>query len=195
MRITKVYTRTGDKGKTSLVMGRKVSKTAPRIEAYGTVDELNSVLGMARAHLQQALPQHPEAQVLEDMLKRIQNELFNVGSELATLTEDRWDGMILSTQDDIDLLERNIDQMSADLPPLKEFILPGGGLTASALHMGRTVCRRAERLVVHLIEENPESFSFTLAYLNRLSDFLFVAARWISQVLGQPEFTWEKPKH
>jgi cob(I)alamin adenosyltransferase len=185
MRITRVYTRTGDKGDTRLVGGRVERKDAPRIEAYGTVDELNSVLGLVRTFNDNA--------TLEPILQRVQNDLFNVGTELATLAADRWEGMYRIDDADITQLEHWIDQLNDELEPLKEFILPGGGPVGGFLHQARTVCRRAERRTVTLLDEDDTTSVATITYLNRLSDLLFVMARWAARAHGEPEYTWENP--
>ena len=135
-----IYTRTGDKGTTKLVGGAEVAKDHPRIEAYGTVDELNAVLGMVRSH---ALPER-----LDHELAHVQDDLFNVGTDLATPEADRWEGMHRVGDSEVERLESWIDAMNADLPPLREFILPGGGPAGATLHLARTVCRRAERVCV-----------------------------------------------
>ncbi|MFI5176666.1 MAG: cob(I)yrinic acid a,c-diamide adenosyltransferase [Terriglobia bacterium] len=193
MRITKVYTRTGDKGETGLVGNRRVAKDSRRIEAYGIVDELNSILGVARA-FNLKFSQHVAPKVrLEKELKKIQNELFVVGSDLATRVEDRWDKMPLVEQRHIDALESLMDELEKELNPLEEFILPGGGLVAGQLHQARTVCRRAERACVALRREEPIG-DFLIPYLNRLGDALFVLARWISHCEGEPETMWEREK-
>jgi len=142
IRITKVYTRTGDKGDTALVGGKRVPKDDPRIESYGTIDELNAVLGIVRA-FNDARPDSPIAVRLDAILRQIQNELFDLGSELATPPESEWEGMIRVGDAQVTVLERTIDECQADLEPLKSFILPGGGVLAAFLHQARTVCRRA----------------------------------------------------
>lgn len=185
MRITKVYTRTGDKGDTRLVGGRIERKDASRIEAYGTVDELNSVLGLARTF--------NDDDRLEPMLRAIQNDLFNVGTELATLAADRWEGMYRIGAADIERLEGWIDSLNEELPPLKEFILPGGGPVGGFLHQARTICRRAERRVVTVLDADPDVGEPPMAYLNRLSDLLFVMARFAAKAHGEPEYTWDNP--
>lgn len=193
MRITKVYTRTGDKGTTRLVGGQKVSKDDLRIEAYGTVDELNAILGLVRAELGRSETPEDARTLLDGWLQTIQNDLFNLGSDLATRAEDRWEGMRLVEAKDATRLEHEIDQMNEELPPLKEFILPGGGPVSAFLHQGRTVCRRAERRTITAAgpeEINPQA----ITYLNRLSDWLFVAGRWISARSGQPEFLWDRTR-
>ena len=176
IRITRVYTRTGDKGDTALVGGRRVPKDSARIEAYGTVDELNACLGLLRqANRTEPGPKESVAR-LDSMLERIQNELFNLGSLLATLPEDLGEKQPRITARHVERLEQEIDELNEGLPPLRSFTLPGGGFTSSYLHLARTVCRRAERRVVALARGetvNPEA----IIYLNRLSDLLFVMAR------------------
>jgi cob(I)alamin adenosyltransferase len=193
MRITKVYTRTGDKGETGLVGNRRVPKDSRRIEAYGIVDELNAILGVARASNQKFSPHlAPEAR-LEKELKKIQNELFVVGSDLATRVEDRWNNMPLVEQRHIDALESLMDELEKELKPLEEFILPGGGIVAAQLHHARTVCRRAERACLALRREEPIG-DYLIPYLNRLGDALFVLARWIARCEGEAESMWEREK-
>lgn len=194
MLITRVYTKTGDKGETRLVGGQKVPKDHVRIASYGTTDELNSILGIVRWH-NRTSGAAPEAVArIDEMLHRVQNDLFNVGSDLATLPGDRWPGMIRVSEDDVVRLEGWIDSLNADVGPLKEFILPGGGAVGSFLHQARTVCRRGEREVVALLREEPTTEPMPMKYLNRLSDFLFVLGRWAAKQLGEPEFLWERPK-
>lgn len=193
MRITKVYTRTGDRGETRLVGGRAVPKDHTRIEAYGTVDELNAVLGLARTFNASSAADSTAAGRIDEMLGRIQNDLFNVGSDLATPADSRWPGMVRVGDDDVTLLEGWIDELNEDLGPLKEFILPGGGPVGSFLHQGRTVCRRAERRVLTLISADDDVGEGCLRYLNRLSDLLFVLGRWAAQAAGEPETFWQKP--
>ena len=185
MRITRVYTRTGDAGETRLVGGAKVRKDATRIEAYGTLDELNAIVGLARSF--------NAAEALDPMLQRIQNDLFDVGTDLATRAEDRWEGMVRPGAAEVERLEGWIDTLNADLPPLKEFILPGGGPVGGFLHQARTVCRRAERRVVSLMAEDESVSPEPMKYLNRLSDLLFVMARYAARENGEPEYTWENP--
>lgn len=194
MLITRVYTKTGDKGETRLVGGQKVPKDHVRIASYGTTDELNSILGIVRWH-NRTSGAAPEAVArIDEMLHRIQNDLFNVGSDLATLPGDRWPGMIRVAEEDVVRLEGWIDSLNADVGPLKEFILPGGGAVGSFLHQARTVCRRNEREVVALLREEPATEPMPMKYLNRLSDFLFVLGRWAAKQLGEPEFLWDRPK-
>ena len=176
----KIYTRTGDTGETGLLGGVRVKKHELRIEAYGTVDELNAALGVVRA----AQPSQRADQILE----HIQNELFAVGAELATPTsKGAHSGRIEESH--VERLEEMIDLCEAELPPLKNFILPGGCATASQLHLARTVCRRAERLVVELSETGPVSPQI-IVYLNRLSDLLFVLARFENARAGVPDVKW-----
>jgi cob(I)alamin adenosyltransferase len=190
IRITKVYTRHGDKGDTHLVGGRRVPKDDPRIESYGTVDELNSVLGIVRA-CNDAAPSTPATTRLDRILRQVQNELFDLGSELATPPDAAWEGMIRIGPGQIRVLERTIDECQAELTPLKSFILPGGGTIAAFLHQARTVCRRAERDILRLMRRETIG-EHVLGYVNRLSDLLFVLSRWISHTQAEPEYLWEK---
>ena len=192
MRITKVYTKGGDKGKTSLVSGERVAKNHPRIESYGTVDELNAILGLTRTFLGQSKAPDNVKKDLDAILHRIQNHLFNVGADLATPPEFRWEGMIRVGSTDIEWLEGCIDKLNETLPPLKEFILPGGGPVGAFFHQARTVCRRAERTVLTLMDSDERIDFGPMQYLNRLSDFLFVAGRWAAQSLNEPEFFWSR---
>jgi cob(I)alamin adenosyltransferase len=191
IRITKVYTRTGDKGLTKLVGGKKVAKDAARIEAYGTIDELNSILGLARVFNDDLKDRLPAAQRLDEIFRRLQNELFDLGSELATPSDFSYEGMFRVGEDEIKALEKLIDELQKDLAPLNSFILPGGGKVGGFLHQARTVCRRAEREVLRLSREE-EISPFPLKYVNRLSDLLFVLSRWVSKNLGEPEYLWER---
>jgi cob(I)alamin adenosyltransferase len=193
MRITKVYTRTGDRGQTRLVGGQAVAKDHVRIESYGTVDELNAVLGLARTFNARSGADGDAVSRIDAMLARVQNDLFNVGSDLATPADSRWPGMVRVGDADVTLLEEWIDALNADLGPLEEFILPGGGAVGSFLHQARTVCRRAERRVLTLMNEDAETGEGCLRYLNRLSDLLFVLGRWAAQAAGEPETFWQKP--
>jgi cob(I)alamin adenosyltransferase len=191
IRITKVYTRTGDKGFTKLVGGKKVPKDATRIEAYGTIDELNSVLGLARVFNDDLKDRLPAAQRLDDIFRRLQNELFDLGSELATPPDFSYEGMFRVGDDEVKSLEKLIDELQKDLAPLSSFILPGGGKVGGFLHQARTVCRRAEREILRLSREE-ELSPHPLKYVNRLSDLLFVLSRWASKNLGEPEYLWER---
>lgn len=180
----KIYTRTGDKGTTGLFGGGRVSKTHPRISAYGTVDEANSFVGAARSFLRD----DERMTLLDDMLDVVQRSLFTLGADLATPADSRASIERVSGGNVTDL-ERAIDRLEEDLEPLKHFILPGGSQAGSMLHIARTVCRRAERLVAAMPEEEDPNQA-TLIYLNRLSDFLFVAARWANARSGVEETTW-----
>jgi cob(I)alamin adenosyltransferase len=193
MRITRVYTRTGDGGQTGLVGGERVDKDHARISAYGTVDELNSVLGLVRVFNRSSGA--PEAAVarIDACLDVVQNELFDVGADLATPATSRWEGMHRVGGDEVDRLERWCDAFNEDLGALREFILPGGGAVGAFLHQARTVCRRAEREVVALMREDETVGDGCMRYLNRLSDFLFVLGRWAAQAAGEPEVYWRKP--
>jgi len=193
MRITLVYTRTGDKGQTRLVGGQQVSKDHVRIASYGTVDELNSILGLVRVFNRQSTASSEAITQIDGMLHKIQNDLFNVGSDLATRPEDRWEGMYRVGGEDVTRLESWIDALNEEVGPLREFILPGGGPVGAFLHQARTVCRRAEREVVALMREEEGVGEGPMTYLNRLSDLLFVLGRWAAKQLGEPEFLWERP--
>lgn len=191
MRISKVYTRTGDAGKTRLAGGQEVWKDSLRVEAYGTVDELNSVIGLARA-LNADQPDRVQTKsTLEDHLRWIQNKLFDLGGILATAPGETFKNMPTVTADHVTRLERLIDACQEDLEPLKEFILPGGGKVSGFLHQARTICRRAERLCVSLSREEEVSTEL-VRFLNRLSDALFVLARWVAKTQGEPEYLWER---
>jgi cob(I)alamin adenosyltransferase len=176
----KIYTRTGDKGETGLFGGTRVPKNDPRIEAYGTIDELNSFLGVVRA----AWPDSP----VDPLLHQAQTDLFEIGAHLASPGLSRFPGVELAR---IEELEHSIDTMESELEPLRTFILPGGTLPAAHLHVARTVCRRAERLVVGLHDESPATES-SVAYLNRLSDWLFVAARFANGRAGVADVPWSR---
>ena len=185
VRITKVYTRLGDGGMTQLAGGRKVRKTDPRIEAYGEVDELNACLGLAA----QAMRGEALLASLAGRLLRIQNELFDLGAQLAVLPADRRPDTPLITPARVERLEREIDDMNQGLAPLRSFILPGGGEVAARLHLARTVCRRTERGVLRLGAVEPLD-GIEVPYLNRLSDWLFVASRHAASQLGAEELLW-----
>jgi cob(I)alamin adenosyltransferase len=192
IRLTRIYTRTGDKGTTALVGGRRVAKEHGRIEAYGTIDELNSIVGIVRTYLPGHLARlGPEGGWYSEMLRRIQNELFDVGSELATPLDGEYEGMHRMGALEIELLEREMDRMEKSLEPLKSFTLPGGGVLNAFLHQARTVCRRAERVLWTLQREEPINDQLII-YVNRLSDHLFVQSRWIARQLGEPEFLWDR---
>jgi len=183
--LNRIYTRTGDAGRTRLATGQPVSKSDLRVEAYGAVDEANACVGLARVHL----AADPE---LDAMLARIQNELFDLGADLSTPPKpDEADGSALRILDSqVVRLEGEIDALNERLPELKSFILPGGTSAAAALHLARTVCRRAEREAVRLVEAGEPVSGPAMRYLNRLSDFLFVAARWANDQ-GRAEVFWK----
>lgn len=191
IRITRVYTRTGDNGDTALVGGRRVPKDSPRIEAYGSIDELNSILGLARVFNAEKLDASEAHPWLDGVLRRLQNELFDVGSELATPRDAVYEGMFRVGEAEVRALEHLIDECQKDLQPLKSFILPGGGRVGGFLHQARTVCRRAERQVLALSRVEPIG-PWPLKYVNRLSDLLFVLSRWVGKHLGETEYLWER---
>ncbi|MBI4873478.1 MAG: cob(I)yrinic acid a,c-diamide adenosyltransferase [Acidobacteria bacterium] len=174
----RIYTRGGDQGQTSLAGGRRLPKDSPRIDCYGTVDELNACIGLARETAAGLEP-------LAAILLRVQHELFNLGASLATLAEDTKPGQPCVTEAHVAQLEREIDALSEQLPPLDSFVLPGGSRLNAELHLCRTVCRRAERLAVTL------GAADAIRYLNRLSDALFVFARWANLRLNAPETPWQ----
>lgn len=183
---TKIYTKTGDSGSTSLIGGTKVPKSDVRIEAYGTVDELNSWIGLVNDQLHMT--------EFKNELKDIQDRLFTIGSALAC-DADKEPKMRLPDlhETDIKLLEIKIDEMTAQLPPMKSFILPGGHVTVSYIHISRTVCRRAERLIVGMKQHDLFVEEKVIQYLNRLSDYLFTLARYAAEKLGIEEVPW-KPR-
>ncbi|MGD0500762.1 MAG: cob(I)yrinic acid a,c-diamide adenosyltransferase [Bryobacteraceae bacterium] len=188
--INRVYTRRGDGGETSLAGGQRVPKDGPRIEAYGSVDELNAFLGAARASLEELVERRPAVAELGPILLRVQHELFNLGSILATLPEDVHPKQARVTDAEVARLETEMDRMNEDLPSLRSFVLPGGCRLNVDLHICRAVCRRAERATVALarVESIPPE---AVRYLNRLSDALFVWSRWASRAAGAPETLWE----
>jgi cob(I)alamin adenosyltransferase len=186
MRIDRVYTRGGDQGQTSLIGGERVSKASLRLECYGTVDETNATLGLVI----EALASSKAGPHLVPILRRVQNELFNLGAELATADAETRAKLPRIEQRHVDGLERDIDAVNDDLPKLKSFVLPGGGWPSAYLHLARTVCRRCERLVVELAA-NEDVGELAVSYLNRLSDALFVWGRWCALQDGQPEPLWD----
>jgi cob(I)alamin adenosyltransferase len=188
--LNRIYTKGGDKGETALAGGQRVPKDSPRIEAYGTVDELNAFIGLACVTCGQETARAARLGRLADTLRRVQHELFNLGSQLSTLPKDLHPKQARITPAEIEQLEREIDSMNEELPALRSFVLPGGTRLNAELHAARTICRRAERLTVALarIEETPPD---AVRYLNRLSDALFVWSRWASHVMGVPEVLWE----
>jgi cob(I)alamin adenosyltransferase len=198
VRITRVYTRTGDDGETALVGGRRVPKDSPRIEAYGTIDELNSIVGLARVFNEERLSEGDAHRFLDSVLRQIQDELFDLGSELATPPDFFQEGMYRVGEREVKRLEQVMDECQKELEPLKSFVLPGGGRIGAYLHQCRTVCRRAEREILRLSRVE-ELNQWSLRYANRLSDLFFVLSRWISKQTGEAEYLWqrglaEKPK-
>jgi len=192
IRLTRIYTRTGDKGMTALVGGARVAKESGRLEAYGTVDELNTVIGIVRTWLPQYSSRlGSDSEWYSEMLRRVQNELFDVGSELATPLDAEYEGMHHMGEGEVTQLESEMDRMQEDLEPLNSFTLPGGGVLNAFLHQARTVCRRAERVCWAVKREEPISDQ-VLVYLNRLSDHLFIQSRWVAKRLGEPEFLWDR---
>ena len=177
----KIYTRTGDQGDTALFAGGRVSKSHLRVEAYGTIDELNAILGVVRAG-------NPYEQA-DALLRDVQQQLFHLGADLSTPIDAKADWIVRVTPEEIKWLEEGIDRMTDALEPLRNFILPGGTFAAAQLHVARTVCRRAERLIVALAESdeiNPNA----IAYVNRLSDWLFTLSRYENQQAGESEQKW-----
>lgn len=190
VKLNKIYTRTGDDGTTGLVAGERRPKYDLRIEAYGTIDETNAVIGMARLHT-------GSVKDLDAMLMRIQNDCFDLGADLATPdTGEKLEYEPLRIIDaQVDRIEADIDKLNADLEPLRSFILPGGSEAAAYLHLARTVARRAERLIVELADQENETVnSAAIRFVNRLSDFLFVAARWVNDK-GHADVLWVPGKN
>ena len=192
IKLTKIYTRTGDKGKTSLGDGTRVSKEDFRVDAYGTIDEANSVIGLARTRTKNA-----ELILLDNILATIQNELFDLGAELS-IPPSKENNLLIEktkiTNGQIDRIENEIDQLNVNLKDLDSFVLPGGTLASSYLHLARTIVRKSERLMVKINSQNKGSISDTaLKYINRLSDLLFVAARYSNQVDigGTGDILWQ----
>ena len=189
--ITRVYTRTGDKGTTALVGGKRVPKDSPRIAAYGTIDELNAVLGLARVFNEERLEEGEKHRWLDEVFRRLQNQLFDLGSELATPADAVYEGMFRIGDAEVKELEALMDRCQKDLEPLRSFILPGGGRISGFLHQCRTVCRRAEREILALSRVEPIGEG-VLPYVNRLSDLFFVLSRWVGKHLGETEYLWER---
>ena len=183
--MSKIYTRDGDKGETGLLGGGRVRKDHPRVEAYGVVDELNAALGLARAL--------GVDERLDAWLERVQNELFQLGGDLATPSGAAPEWLVRLPDEAVTALEREIDALEAELEPLHNFILPGGTPAGAALHVARTVCRRAERAIVTLAADEPVN-SAALRYINRLSDWLFVVARAVNARAGHPEMVWRSTR-
>ncbi len=190
--MTKIYTKTGDKGETSLFTGQRVPKNDPVIEAVGTADECNSALGAAIA----LLPQEEKYQQIKNQLEIIQHALFDVGAHLATPRTRAVNSKLEKTRfdhDGIELLESWIDEMEEQLPSLKNFILPGGHPAAAMLHLARSICRRSERIVTPL-NQHAEVSDNVIVFLNRLSDYLFVLSRYVNHLTGSQESNWEPHK-
>ena len=192
-RVTRIYTRSGDDGTTGLVGGQRVAKSDPRIACFGAVDECSCVIGLARRALADARTDGRTAS-LDALLAWTQDALFNLGSDLATLPKDRRDGMPRIAQNDVDALEASIDRFQRDLQPLTNFIHPGGSYAGGYLHLARTVCRRAERALAALASDEPVE-PVVLRFVNRLSDALFVWARWTNRALGEDEHQWDPKAH
>jgi cob(I)alamin adenosyltransferase len=180
----KIYTKTGDDGTTGLFGGGRVAKDSLRIESYGAVDELNSAIGLARSH--------PLDRGHDELLGTVQEQLFILGADLATPRSNEAKNLraMRVTSEEIVCLERAIDDLESGLPPLKSFILPGGSPSGAALHLARTICRRAERRVAALMHQEADIGELPLKYLNRLSDFLFVIARAVNHAAEIPEKPW-----
>jgi cob(I)alamin adenosyltransferase len=188
VKLTRIYTKGGDKGETSLGRGERVAKHDPRVEAYGTVDELNSVIGLVRAAVERTLKNDAHRAHVDEMLKRIQNDLFDLGADLCTVEAKQGSEALRIVATQTERLEREIDTMNAELQPLTTFVLPGGNEASAWLHLARTVARRAERRMTALAAEqpvNPEA----IRYVNRLSDHLFVLARRLNDK-GAADVLW-----
>ncbi len=188
--LTRIYTRTGDDGQTGLAGGQRIAKDDLRIDCYGTVDELNAFIGLARTTVEELRSSAEPLGAFSIILKRVQHELFNLGSILATLPQDVHPKQPRITPAEIEQLEQEIDRANEDLQPLRSFVLPGGTRLDAELHVCRTVCRRAERLLVELSREQSVPIE-ALQYLNRLSDALFVWSRWVNHAVGASETLWE----
>ncbi|MCH5319478.1 MAG: cob(I)yrinic acid a,c-diamide adenosyltransferase [Paramuribaculum sp.] len=185
MKKSVLYTATGDKGTTSLVGGHRISKADKRIQAYGDVDELNSYIGLIAALMA------PADTMIHDELIALQHRLFDIGAALATLPDSQADIPAGVTQRQIEILERAIDRIDGNLPPLHNFILPGGTVASSHAQIARAVCRRAERNIAFLAIDQPVS-PLILVFVNRLSDYLFALARYLNVTASHPEITWSK---
>jgi cob(I)alamin adenosyltransferase len=191
IKLTRIYTRTGDDGMTALVGGDRVAKSSLQLETYGTLDELNSFIGVLRSHV---LTQTDDGEIVahtNGILRQVQNRLFDIGAVLAMPLDKLGEVAASVNAEDIAWLEEGIDALNAELNPLDSFTLPGGGMANAYAHVARTVCRRVERLLWRLAEAAPAIPPEIMRYINRLSDFLFVYSRWISRRLGEMEFLWE----
>jgi cob(I)alamin adenosyltransferase len=182
----KIYTRAGDNGTTRLVDGSCVEKFNPRVEAYGSIDELNSYLGVVRTYVVA-----PLLADLDKIIEKIQNELFNVGSLLATEKNEIFKILPSINESHVIFLEKSIDKMTLELPELRNFILPAGHPASAHLHVARTLCRRSERRCSEIASQD-NRYSLVLQYLNRLSDYFFVAARWVNHKTGHDDTIWKK---
>jgi cob(I)alamin adenosyltransferase len=192
VRLTKIYTKTGDGGSTRLTGGQQVEKDDLRIEAYGTVDELNSVVGLIRTELSRSPKCPPEIETeLQDWLHDLQQNLFNLGSDLSTRLDDRFEGQPVAEEKNVLELEHFIDRLNAELHALNSFVLPAGGPIVTATHLARTVCRRAERCCISLRREETIG-EWVIPFLNRLSDAFFVLSRWVAKTCGEQEVLWKK---
>jgi len=191
VQLTKIYTKVGDAGETMLVGGERIAKTDIRLQACGDIDELNSCIGLVRTLAATSAHDALEAEA-DATLRRIQNDLFDIGSLLATAPGSRWAGMAVIDAERVDFLEARIDAYQEILEHLPSFVLPGGGLVNGHAHVARTVCRRAERVLWQLHEIAPVA-AHVLSYINRLSDFLFVFSRWVARQLGESEYLWDTP--
>jgi len=187
VKLTKIYTRTGDRGETHLAGGHRVKKTSLRIRAIGEIDELNSWFGMIATQAKSI----DKLNIFLQQCYQIQQQLFNLGAELAILPEDRRENSPNIIQENIDALEQQIDTMNSDLPALKSFILPGGNSLSAPVHIARSICRRAERSLFALQENNEAINALPIQYINRLSDWLFVAARYICNECNINETLWK----
>jgi cob(I)alamin adenosyltransferase len=198
VRLSQIYTKTGDKGTTMLGDGNTVPKHDLRVEAYGTVDEANAAVGLAAAELAQPGAASPGS-LLDEVraeLHRLQHDLFDVGADLCVPREaaEPPGARLRVTPAQVERLERLIDRFNEPLSALNSFVLPGGSMLSARLHLARTITRRAERLVAHLVELEPQRTNEqAMIYLNRLSDLLFVLGRWAAKALGEPEYLWQKP--
>lgn len=191
MNMAKIYTKTGDKGETRLVSGEKVSKAHLRLEAYGTVDELNSTIGVACSQIDLSPEKEKILTPLQESLFQIQNALFNIGSQLACNEAELSKKLPNVSEGDVLKLEQKIDELEVQLTPLKNFILPGGTLAAAQFHICRTVCRRAERLCIRLQVDGTEVSPVVIQYLNRLSDLFFVMSRFCNHIERRKEIEWK----
>jgi cob(I)alamin adenosyltransferase len=191
--LTRIYTRGGDKGETSLTTGDRVPKHHLRLEGYGTSDELCCLIGKLRTELVTCGPAACKDRTL-DMIATIQDRLFDLGTVLATPVGKEWPGMSCILPEDVSLLENWIDSLNKDLEPLQSFVLPGGSVLNAEAHLARAVCRRLERILCHFKEQGIEIQEPALAWVNRLSDFLFVLSRWYAKSEGIPEYLWSKRK-